>query len=110
MSTRRARVAVVGSYGVGLTMRLPRVPVEGETIAGGEFSSGHGGKGSNQAVGAARLGADVTLLTAIGADSMGDGARRLWAEEGIDASATVNVQSAAPCRRSRCTSPTACTG
>ena len=36
MSTRRARVAVVGSYGVGLTMRLPRVPVEGETIAGGE--------------------------------------------------------------------------
>ena len=95
MSTRRARVAVVGSYGVGLTMRLPRVPVEGETIAGGEFSSGHGGKGSNQAVGAARLGADVTLLTAIGADSMGDGARRLWAEEGIDASATVTVQSAA---------------
>ena len=61
MGSGKASVAVVGSYGVGLTMRLPRVPVAGETIAGGEFSSGHGGKGSNQAVGAARLGADVDL-------------------------------------------------
>ncbi len=95
MSSRRARVAVVGSYGAGLTMRLPRVPVAGETIAGGEFSSGHGGKGSNQAVGAARLGADVTFLTAIGADSMGDSARQLWEEEGVDASATVTIEDAA---------------
>lgn len=95
MGSGKASVAVVGSYGVGLTMRLPRVPVAGETIAGGEFSSGHGGKGSNQAVGAARLGADVTFLTAIGADAMGDGARFLWEAEGVDASATVTIQDAA---------------
>ena len=95
MGSRRATVAVVGSYGVGLTMRLPRVPVAGETIAGGEFSSGHGGKGSNQAVGAARLGADVAFLTAIGADTMGDGARALWKAEGVDASATVTIEETA---------------
>ena len=95
MGSVRASVAVVGSYGVGLTMRLPRVPVAGETIGGGEFSSGHGGKGSNQAVAAVRLGADVTFLTAIGADAMGDAARALWEAEGVDASATVTVQDAA---------------
>ena len=78
-----ARVAVVGSYGVGLTMRVPRMPVAGETLSGGEFMSGHGGKGSNQAVQAARLGARVALLTAIGADAMGHGARELWADEGV---------------------------
>ncbi|MGA8048254.1 MAG: ribokinase [Dermatophilaceae bacterium] len=79
------RVAVVGSYGVGLTMRVPRVPVAGETLSGGEFASGHGGKGSNQAVQAARLGAEVTFLTAIGTDAMGESARRLWADEAVTA-------------------------
>ncbi|MDV3220856.1 ribokinase [Intrasporangium sp.] len=91
MSSGRARVAVVGSYGVGLTMRLPRVPIAGETISGGTFSSGHGGKGSNQAVGAARLGADVSLLTAVGDDAMGAAARTLWTTEGIDAAETVAI-------------------
>ncbi|MCA1783572.1 MAG: ribokinase [Dermatophilaceae bacterium] len=80
-----ARVAVVGSYGVGLTMRVPRLPVAGETLSGGEFMSGHGGKGSNQAVQAARLGAQVDFLTAIGADAMGESAQRLWVDEGISA-------------------------
>lgn len=79
------RVAVVGSYGVGLTMRIPRVPVAGETLGGGEFASGHGGKGSNQAVQAARLGAEVTFLTAVGADAMGESAQRLWADEAVEA-------------------------
>ena len=83
------RVAVVGSYGIGLTMRVPRMPVAGETVSGGEFMSGHGGKGSNQAVQAARLGAQVALLTAIGADAMGHGAAELWADEGVLASPIV---------------------
>jgi len=91
MTTTTPKVAIVGSYGVGLTMRLPRVPVAGETLSGGEFSSGHGGKGSNQAVGAARLGAEVALLTAVGDDAMGRGARDLWTEEGVDAAAVVTV-------------------
>ena len=81
------KIAVVGSYGVGLTMFTPRMPHAGETLTGGRFLTSHGGKGSNQAIGAARLGASVALLTAIGADSHGDAARRLWRDEGIDASA-----------------------
>ena len=88
------RVAVVGSYGVGMTMRLPRLPVAGETLPGGEFRSGHGGKGSNQAVAAGRLGADVALLTAVGDDAMGRAAREMWAAEGVDASGTVTAPGA----------------
>lgn len=88
------RVAVVGSYGVGLTMQVSRVPEPGETVTGGTFAEGPGGKGSNQAVGAARLGAQVDLFTAVGDDSFGRAAHTLWAGEGIDAS-TVRVVDAA---------------
>jgi ribokinase len=59
------RVAVVGSYGVGLTFGAERVPERGESLIGELFRRDHGGKGSNQAIGAARLGADVSLLTAV---------------------------------------------
>lgn len=79
------RIAVVGSYGVGLTMRVGRLPEGGETLSDGVFSSGHGGKGSNQAVAAARLGAEVALLTAVGADAFGNAAAELWREEGVRA-------------------------
>ncbi|MCX4472553.1 Ribokinase [Micromonospora sp. MW-13] len=79
------KIAVIGSYGAGLTMRVSRVPVAGETLSGGRFASGHGGKGSNQAVAAARLGARVSLLTAVGPDQFGAAARQLWAQEGVDA-------------------------
>ncbi len=85
------RIAVVGSYGVGMTMRIPRLPVAGETLLGGNFVSGHGGKGSNQAVAARRLGADIAFLTAVGDDVMGHAARELWRTEGVDASATVTA-------------------
>jgi ribokinase len=93
--TDAVKVAVVGSYGVGMTMRLPRLPVAGETLLGGTYSSGHGGKGSNQAVAAARLGAEVAFLTAVGDDTLGTAARDLWAAEGVDASGTVTVPDAA---------------
>ncbi|MGC4153324.1 MAG: ribokinase [Propionicimonas sp.] len=79
------RVAVVGSYGVGLTMRVNRMPAGGETLSDGVFSTGHGGKGSNQAVAAARLGAEVSLLTAVGADTFGTVACELWRDEGVKA-------------------------
>ena len=82
---------MVGSYGVGLTMRIDRIPVAGETLAGGVFSSGHGGKGSNQAVGAARLNAEVSFLTAIGDDAMGRDAHALWKEEGVDAAKVLTI-------------------
>ena len=83
------RVAVVGSYGVGLTFGTERVPERGESVIGDLFRTDHGGKGSNQAIGAARLGAEVALLTAVGQDSFGDEAFALWAEEGVDAGAVV---------------------
>jgi ribokinase len=85
------RVAVVGSYGVGLTFGVDRAPERGETLIGSLFRTDHGGKGSNQAVGAARLGAEVVFLTAVGEDSFGDDAFGLWAEEGVDASAVLRA-------------------
>ncbi|MCL2464067.1 MAG: ribokinase [Micrococcales bacterium] len=85
------KIAVVGGYGVGLTMRVPQVPVAGQTVIGASFLQGPGGKGSNQAVGAARLGADVSLLTAVGDDAFGHAAFDLWAREGVDARGVVVV-------------------
>ena len=84
-----ARVAVVGSYGVGLTVELDRVPEAGETVIGRAFRRDHGGKGSNQAVGCARLGAEVDFLTAIGDDAFGQDALELWREEDVRAEAVV---------------------
>jgi ribokinase len=86
-----ARIAVVGSYGVGLTFGVERTPERGETLVGTLFRTDHGGKGSNQAVGAARLRADVAFLTAVGENAFGDGAFDLWAEEGVDAAGVVRV-------------------
>lgn len=84
-----ARVAIVGSYGVGLTVELDRVPDAGETVIGRTFRRDHGGKGSNQAVGCARLGAEVDFLTAIGDDAFGEDALALWREESVRAEAVV---------------------
>lgn len=53
------KIFVAGSYVQGLTIRVPRMPVLGENMVGGSFDLGPGGKGTNQAIGAARLGADV---------------------------------------------------
>ncbi|MDQ3874533.1 MAG: ribokinase [Actinomycetota bacterium] len=86
-----ARVAVVGSYGVGLTFELHRVPERGETVTGDTFRADPGGKGSNQAVGAARLGAQVDFLTAVGDDDFGEAALALWRDEGVRADAVVRV-------------------
>jgi ribokinase len=77
------RIAVVGSYGVGMTMYMERMPAEGETLIGRSFAQGPGGKGSNQAIAARRLGAQVTLCSIVGPDELGAEARRLWTAEGI---------------------------
>ncbi len=88
------KIAVVGGYGVGLTMRLDRAPEAGETVSGGMLSIGPGGKGSNQAIGAARLGASVSLFTALGPDAAAASARALWATEGVNASGVVDKPAA----------------
>ena len=71
-------VVVVGSTNVDLTFRVARLPRPGETVAATDLVQGFGGKGANQAVMAARLGADVTMISAVGDDASGgaDGHRR----------------------------------
>jgi ribokinase len=76
-------IAVLGSANMDLVVRQSRLPLAGETIFGADFSTVPGGKGLNQAVAAARLGATVNFLGAVGADSYGTQLRALLAEEGI---------------------------
>jgi len=82
---RRAHILVVGSFAIGLTMKAERFPATGETVLGSGYRCDHGGKGSNQAVGCARLGAKVSFVARIGRDPFGEMALRLYREEGVDA-------------------------
>jgi ribokinase len=77
------RVIVVGSINVDLVMRLPRLPAAGETVLGGVLGRHQGGKGANQAVAAARAGAHVHMIGAVGAQDGQDCVREL-AAEGVD--------------------------
>jgi ribokinase len=79
------RVVILGIYVTDLAFRANRMPLIGETIAGSAFAMGPGGKGSNQAVAAARAGAEVVFCTRVGDDAFGDIARATWAAEGITA-------------------------
>jgi ribokinase len=89
------KIAVVGSYAAGLTMAVPRLPASGETQVGSDYRFEHGGKGSNQAVSCARLGARVHFVARIGKDDFGAGALGLFRQEGIDIS-NVTVTDDAP--------------
>ncbi|MDE0200735.1 MAG: ribokinase [Caldilineaceae bacterium] len=77
------KIAVIGSYVVSLTVRVPRKPVMGEALIGDLFDMGPGGKGTNQAIAAARLGAQVDLLACLGDDSFADSADQLYARESV---------------------------
>ena len=83
----RSRVTVVGSLNMDLVARAPRLPQPGETLAGRTFAQVAGGKGGNQAVAAARLGAQVSMLGCVGADANGAQLRAGLEAEGIDCSA-----------------------
>ena len=65
------RVIVVGSINVDLVVQVERLPGRGETVVGGRFARHHGGKGGNQAIAAARLGAPTTMVGAVGDDAFG---------------------------------------
>ncbi len=84
MSKKSARVTVIGSYAVGMTMGCARFPREGETVMGRGFQLLHGGKGSNQAIAVARLGGSVTFGASLGNDSFGGAALDMLKAEGID--------------------------
>lgn len=81
---RDAHIAVVGSFAVGLTMKVERFPESGETLLGAGYRMDHGGKGSNQAVACARLGAQVSFVARIGTDALADMALKLYRDEGVD--------------------------
>lgn len=81
---KRARVVVVGSANTDMVARVARLPLPGETVLGTSFESVPGGKGANQAVAAARLGAVVTMIACVGADALGDGMVQGLEAEGID--------------------------
>ena len=81
--SNRGRITVVGSFNTDLLVRTPRIPVGGETILGRDYRTGPGGKGANQAVAAARLGAEVTMVVKLGADDLGDRAEENLRCEGV---------------------------
>jgi ribokinase len=76
-------VAILGIFVADLAFRAGRQPVLGETLMGSGFNIGPGGKGSNQAVAAARAGAQVSFLSRLGKDAFGDIALTTWRDEGI---------------------------
>jgi ribokinase len=82
---KKPRIAVIGSNNVDLVTYVTRMPKPGETLEAPRFEMGPGGKGANQAVAAAKLGADVAFVTAIGDDLFGASTLRTLAAAGIDA-------------------------
>jgi ribokinase len=78
------RIVVVGSINMDLVTLAPRFPAPGETLMGKSFHTIPGGKGANQAVAAARLGAQVSLIGALGDDVFGMQLRQGLADEGVD--------------------------
>jgi ribokinase len=77
-------VLVVGSSNTDMIIKVQRIPKPGETILGGEFASAAGGKGANQAVGAARAGGAVTFIARVGQDMFGDKAVAGFVADGIN--------------------------
>src|SRR5262245_54756788 len=84
-------VVVVGSVNVDLVVAVAKLPGPGETVNGGTFARYGGGKGANQAVAAARLGADVQFVGAVGTDDLGEEALDSLTDEGVDVSAVATI-------------------
>jgi ribokinase len=80
----RSGVAILGVFVADLVFRAGKLPAIGETVAGSGFAIGPGGKGSNQAVAAARAGAGVAFISRIGCDAFGELALRTWKADGIE--------------------------
>ncbi len=86
IETPHPRIAVVGSNMVDLITYVRRMPVRGETVEAPAFEMGHGGKGANQAAAAARLGASVVMVTAVGDDMFADATIGNLQRLGVDTS------------------------
>ncbi len=79
-----AKIVVVGSLNMDLIGRSPHIPAPGETVLGSGFSTAAGGKGANQAVAAARLGAQVTMVGCVGGDAYGQELLASLGADGVD--------------------------
>ncbi|CAN7334596.1 ribokinase [Phenylobacterium sp. LjRoot225] len=90
-----AEIVVVGSYNRDLVLSVARLPAPGETCLALGRTEAHGGKGSNQAVQAARCGASVAMLAAVGADAAGEAALAMWRDAGIEAGHVARLPGAA---------------
>jgi ribokinase len=78
------RILVVGSANMDLVVKAPRMPVAGETVMGGVFSTVRGGKGANQAIACARMGAEVWMLGCVGQEAFGDALIDGLQADGVD--------------------------
>jgi ribokinase len=90
-----ARVTIVGSLNMDLIARVPRIPEPGETIIGGDFHTAPGGKGANQAVAAARLGAQVSMVGRVGCDAFAESLLNNLTAAGVDHSYVIQDPEAA---------------
>jgi len=84
MASEAPQIVVVGSSNMDLVVKSPRIPVPGETILGGDFLMVPGGKGANQAVAAAKLGARVFFVARLGNDLFGRKSLENFRLEGVD--------------------------
>jgi ribokinase len=91
---RAPSILVVGSSCTDMVVRVDHLPRVGETVLGGEFASNPGGKGANQAVGAARAGGAVTFIGCIGHDAFGDQTVESLRSDGINLDYTVREKTA----------------
>ncbi len=89
------RILVIGSANMDVTVAVPSLPREGETVTGGTFYTSHGGKGANQAVAARRLRGEVRFGGCVGADPQGDQIAEQLRQEGISTEGLVRTEEAA---------------
>lgn len=89
-----SRITVIGSSNTDMIVSVEHLPAPGETVIGGAFSMAAGGKGANQAVAAARLGAQVAFVACLGEDTFGEQAVADFRAEGIDTSHIVRTPEA----------------
>jgi ribokinase len=81
---KRPRIGVIGSTNMDLTTTVERMPIWGETVLAKHFETSFGGKGANQAVAAAKLGAEVVMVSNVGDDALGGSALANFESYGID--------------------------
>lgn len=89
----KSGIVVLGIFVADMAFRADRPPRIGETILGNSFMLGPGGKGSNQSVGVARAGGDVTFLSRLGDDTFGKMAREIWSDAGVRAEVISDAES-----------------